>query len=78
VGEEILRNEVENPDGLGKELMFDNVDGKVPIRSFLTWHHTQMQALQVIDLLCQVFPKGVEILEHYSDYFRMRLERHDG
>ena len=28
--------------------------------------------------LCSVFPKGLELLEHYGDYFRFRLEREEG
>jgi len=28
--------------------------------------------------ICEAFPKGIEILEHYGDYFRFRLEREEG
>jgi hypothetical protein len=47
----------------------------VQLRSFLTWLHTQKLALKVIERICQEYSSGVEILEHYSDYYRVKLEK---
>ena len=52
--------------------------GQVQLKSFLSWIHTQNLALQVIEKLCREFPAGVEILEHYNDYFRLKLDKAEG
>ena len=67
-------------ESLGKEILHEAGlhSGHVQLKSFLTWVHTQSLALHVIQKLTREFPGGVEILEHYNDYFRLKLDKAEG
>jgi len=48
----------------------------VSYSNFLTWLHVQQHGMLIINSLCEQFP-SVEILEQYSDYFKLRVPRGD-
>lgn len=49
--------------------------GKVLSNSFYSWLSIQKQALKVLTLLAEKFPSGITIVEHYSDYFKLKLDK---
>lgn len=42
---------------------------------FERWLSLETQGFRLLRSLCDLFPTGVTVLEHYSDYYRLRLER---
>ena len=46
-----------------------------PVRVFLRLVHIANLSLQVIRNICAEFPQGVSVLEHYGDYFRLRIDK---
>jgi ATP-binding cassette subfamily A (ABC1) protein 3 len=44
--------------------------------NFLTWLNVQEQGMKIVNSLCEQFP-SVEILEQYSDYFKLRVPKGD-
>ena len=62
--------------GLGGDLVKEAKDqnGNVSVQNFLTWIYIEQAGIQVINGLCEQFPQ-VEILEHYNDYYKMRIPR---
>lgn len=48
----------------------------VSYRNFLVWLYTEQTALKIIESLCEDF-ESVEILEHYNDYYKIRVPRGD-
>lgn len=79
---EFLINELRNPQisafSLAKELFQEaQLTGKVQSTSFYNWLSVQKQALKLLTLLALKFPSGITIVEHYSDYFKLKLEKSD-
>jgi hypothetical protein len=48
----------------------------VSIENFLTWVYIELAGMGIINGLCAEFAT-VEILEHYSDYYKLRVPRGD-
>ena len=42
---------------------------------FERWLSLEASGFRLLRSLCDLFPSGVTVLEHYSDYYRLRLER---
>ena len=63
-------------DGLGGDLYkeADEHHGLVSAKNFLLWLYIEQCGLKIIDGLCNDFG-SVEILEHYNDYYKMRVPR---
>jgi hypothetical protein len=55
-----------------------STQGDLFLRSVLHWLHIESQALAFMRVLCQAFPLGLQVLEHYGDYYRLRLGREQG
>ena len=77
---EFLINELRYPQNsvfsLAKELFQEALlTGKVQSTSFYSWLSIQKQALKVLTLLAIEFPSGIAIVEHYSDYFKLKLDK---
>lgn len=67
-------------DSLARELLFEaqsHDDQTVLVKTFLSWLLLQTQALTFIEILARDFPLGVSVLEHYSDYYRLRVDKSD-
>lgn len=65
--------------GLGNDLVKeaeDNGNSMVSLHTFITWVHVETAGMSIINGLCSQFPT-VEILEHYNDYFKIRIPRGD-
>jgi hypothetical protein len=63
--------------GLGLDLVKeaeDNGDGRVSFWNFITWLYVEKAGMSIINGLCEEFPT-VEILEHYNDYYKIRVPR---
>ena len=54
----------------------DEHNGKVSIANFLTWLYVEQCGLKIMEGLCDDF-KEVELLEHYNDYYKLRVPRGD-
>ncbi len=50
----------------------------ISLKSFMLWLHVESCAHKLLSKLCDDFPTGIEVLEHYGDYFRIRLDRQKG
>lgn len=48
----------------------------VSLHTFINWIHVETAGMSIINALCQQFPT-VEILEHYNDYYKIRIPRGD-
>jgi hypothetical protein len=71
----ILLDQLSDNTGLGSDLFTEFQDrGKILSLNFLSWLYIEENGLSVIDHLCQSFNR-VEILEHYNDYFKLRVPR---
>ena len=70
---ELLRTDDDN--SLAKELL---QEAPITVKSFLAWIQVETLALQFFSKLCRHFPNGIEVLEHYGDYFRLKLQRDEG
>lgn len=75
-----LLEELDSSQILGQDTLFEGAFDKetVFVKSFLNWLHIETSAFTLIQRICKDFHKGVEVLEHYGDYFRLRLEKEDG
>ena len=65
--------------GLGEDLIKESVEqgkGMVSYNNFLVWLHVQESGMKLINSLSEEFP-SVEILEQYSDYYKLRIPRGD-
>ncbi len=80
---DFLINELSNPPNLNtslaKELFQEaSSSGRLLATSFYTWLSISKQALKVLTLLSADFPSNsLSIVEHYSDYFKLKLVKHD-
>ena len=54
----------------------DNGNGMLSLHSFINWIHVELAGMSIINGLCLQFPT-VEILEHYNDYYKIRIPRGD-
>lgn len=64
-----------NPAGTGNDLANENIErGDVPITAALQWLHAETFGIDFIQFLSREFQE-VEILEHYSNYFKLRVPR---
>ncbi len=78
-----LINELSNAPNLNtslaKELFQEaSSSGRLLATSFYTWLSISKQALKVLTLLSTDFPSGsLSIIEHYSDYFKLKLVKQD-
>lgn len=50
-------------------------DPEAPVPHFDRWLSLETSGFRLLRSLCDLFPSGVTVLEHYSDYYRLRLER---
>jgi len=63
------------PEGNGSDLANENIDrGDVTITASLQWLHAETFGLAFNYFLAREF-KSAEILEHYSNYFKLRVPR---
>lgn len=63
--------------GLGEDLVKEEKEnGAIDIQNFILWYHIEQAGMNIINQLCDQFKK-VEILEHYNDYFKLRIPRGD-
>ena len=66
--------------GLGDEIMQEqehSKDNKVSITALLEWVHVMEHGIEVIKKLASIFERGVEVLEQYNEYFRLRVLKQD-
>lgn len=66
-------------DGLGEDLVkesLENEDSSVSISNFLLWLYIEQAGMAIVKQLVEQF-ESVEILEHYNDYFKLRVPRGD-
>jgi len=63
-------------NGLGRDLVkeADDFMGTVSVKNFLNWLYIEQAGLNILDGLCENFNE-VEILEHYNDYYKLRVPR---
>lgn len=64
--------------GFGSDLYKQalEMNGNVNVIDFLTWLHAEIHGLRIIYGLIENFG-SVEVLEHYNDYYKMRIPRVD-
>jgi ATP-binding cassette subfamily A (ABC1) protein 3 len=64
--------------GLGNDLCCeaDDHNGFVEAQNLLNWIYIEQAGMKIINGLCEDFGQ-VEILEHYNDYYKMRVPRGD-
>lgn len=62
--------------GLGSDLFNEAKEqrGQVSVKNFLTWLNVELHGQLIIQSLVESF-NTVEMLEHYNDYFKMRVPR---
>jgi hypothetical protein len=71
-----LINEVKM-GGLGEDLVKEEEEnGFIDIQNFVLWEYIEQAGLNIVNTLCEQFP-SVEILEHYNDYFKLRIPKGD-
>jgi hypothetical protein len=65
-------------DGLGADIYkeAEESDGRVHLKNFLTWLNVELFGQIIIRGLVDNFHQ-VELLEHYNDYYKMRVPRQD-
>jgi len=75
--EEFLISEIKI-GGLGNDLVLEANENKgmVSIKNFLNWIYIEQCGMKIVEGLVDDFGE-VEILEHYSDYYKMRVPRGD-
>ena len=62
-------------DGLGHDLVTEDFDmGFVEVKSFANWYYIEQAGMSIINSLTEQFPQ-VEILEHFNDYYKLRIPR---
>lgn len=63
--------------GLGNDLVTEDFEnGSIDIKSFANWFYIEQAGMNIINCLTEQFP-SVEILEHYNDYYKLRIPRGD-
>jgi ATP-binding cassette subfamily A (ABC1) protein 3 len=63
--------------GLGNDLVSEELEtGAVDFNSFANWLYIEDAGMNIVNRLTEQFP-SVEILEHYNDYFKLRIPRGD-
>ena len=63
--------------GLGEDLVKEEVEnGFIDIHNFILWEYVEQAGLNIVNVLCEQFP-SVEILEHYNDYYKLRIPKGD-
>jgi hypothetical protein len=63
--------------GLGEDLIKEEAEyGFIDIQNFLLWEYIQQAGLKIVNALCEQF-LTVEILEHYNDYYKLRIPKGD-
>ena len=50
--------------------------GSVTFKNFSNWLYIEDAGMNIVNRLTEQFP-SVEILEHYNDYFKLRIPRGD-
>lgn len=63
--------------GLGEDLVKEaneHPEGMINVENFVMWLYVEEAGVAIINSLCEEFP-SVEILEHYSDYYKLRIPR---
>lgn len=63
-------------EDLVKEASEEGNNGMVSYHNFLVWLYVEQAGMSIVNGLCEQFP-SVEILEHYSDYYKLRIPRGD-
>ena len=62
-------------DGLGGDLVKEaNEYGKIDIKNFLIWINVELHGLKILHGLIDIFNE-VELLEHYNDYYKLRIPK---
>jgi hypothetical protein len=63
--------------GLGEDLVKEQVEnGFIDIQNFVLWEYIESAGMNIINVLCEQFP-AVEVLEHYNDYYKLRIPKGD-
>ena len=71
-----LLNEIKE-GGFGNDIVIeDNENGQVEIRNFVNWFYIEQSGIIIVNYLSQLF-ETVEILQHYNDYYNIRVPRGD-
>ncbi|CDW85159.1 abc transporter family protein [Stylonychia lemnae] len=65
-------------NGLGNDICLEanEHNGMVETRNFINWMYVEQAGMKIIKGLCNDF-ELVEILEHYNDYYKIRVPRKD-
>ncbi|CDW85063.1 abc transporter family protein [Stylonychia lemnae] len=73
--DESVINELDE-NGLGQDLVKEAQEymGTVSVKNFLNWLYIEQAGINILDGLSQYFSE-VEILEHYNDYYKLRVPR---
>lgn len=64
--------------GLGNDLVkeAEEHNGMVSVKNFLNWLYIEQCGMRIVEGLVDDF-KQVEVLEHYNDYYKLRVPRGD-
>ena len=74
--DEFLIQEIKE-GGLGGDLIKEEAEnGFIDIQNFILWEYIEQAGLNIVNTLCEQFP-SVEILEHYNDYYKLRIPKGD-
>jgi hypothetical protein len=61
--------------GMGNDLVSEDLDnGYIEVKSFANWYYIEQAGMNIINSLTEQFPQ-VEILEHFNDYYKLRIPR---
>ena len=61
--------------GMGNDLVSEDLDnGFIEVRGFANWYYIEQAGMNIINSLTEQFPQ-VEILEHFNDYYKLRIPR---
>ena len=73
--DEFLINELKE-GGLGSDIYKEAMEsrGQVSVKNFLTWLNVELHGQKIIRSLVENFNQ-IELLEHYNDYYKMRVPR---
>lgn len=75
--DEVILDEL-TEGGLGNDIYKESLEfnGNVNTKNFLIWLYVESHGLRIIDGLIEDF-KSIELLEHYNDYYKIRVPRLD-